>query len=101
MDFTLCFTNKEITPWAGMGLMKQMLDHMGFAATLASPEVDLPLPGSNRAYPPAQLMTQFMLSVWCGAVFPPFRAVLKSRSYAAMANFWIGVIPPSAMLGRS
>lgn len=34
-------------------------------------------------------------------VFPPFRAVLKSRSYAAMANFWIGVIPPSAMLGRS
>ena len=42
--------------------------------------------------------------LWLGEVawvFPPFRAVLKSRSYAAMANFWIGVIPPSAMLGRS
>lgn len=48
---------------------------------------------------------QGLLSVADGckghAVFPPFRAVLKSRSYAAMANFWIGVIPPSAMLGRS
>lgn len=94
MDFMLCFTDKEITPWAGMGLMKQMLDRMGFAATLASPEVDLPQPGSNRAYPPAQLMTQFMLSVWCGAKrfehaeVTRFDGVLgKLFGYERMANF--------------
>ncbi len=30
---------------------------------------DLPLPiqGSNRGYPPVQLLIQFMASVWCGA----------------------------------
>ena len=94
MDFTLCFTDKEITPWAGMGLMKQMLDHMGFAATLASPEVDLPLPGSNRAYTAAQLLTQFMLSAWCGAKrfehseVTRFDDVLgKLFGYERMANF--------------
>jgi hypothetical protein len=27
----------------------------------------LPQPASNRGYRPEQLMTQFMLSVWCGA----------------------------------
>ena len=27
----------------------------------------LPQPGSNRGYRPEQLITQFMLSVWCGA----------------------------------
>jgi len=31
MDFELAFTDKEITPWGGMALMKRMLDHLGFA----------------------------------------------------------------------
>jgi len=65
MDFELRFTDKEITAWGGMGLMKRMLDHMGFAAGLS--QSGLPQPGSNRGYPPEQLITQFMLSVWCGA----------------------------------
>jgi hypothetical protein len=34
-------------------------------------------------------------------VFSPFWEVIKSRAYAAMANFWIGVNPPNAMFGRS
>ena len=48
-----------------MAIMKRMLDHMGFDAALAAS--GLPQPGSNRGYAPAQLITQFMLSVWCGA----------------------------------
>ena len=28
MDFEWRFTDKEITAWGGMGLMKRMLDHM-------------------------------------------------------------------------
>ena len=31
MEFKLRFTEKEITAWGGMGLMKQMLDRIGFA----------------------------------------------------------------------
>jgi Transposase DDE domain group 1 len=48
-----------------MGLMKRMLGHLGFEAALA--QCGLPQPGSNRGYAPSQLITQFMLSVWCGA----------------------------------
>ena len=65
MDFELRFTDKEITAWGGMALMKRMLDHMEFGSALA--QAGLPEPGSNRGYAPEQLMTQFMLSVWCGA----------------------------------
>ena len=65
MEFDLRFTDKEITAWGGMGLMKRMLDHLGFEAALAA--AGLPQPGSNRGYLPEQLITQFMLSIWCGA----------------------------------
>ena len=65
MEFDLRFTDKEITAWGGMGLMKRMLDHLGFEPALAA--AGLPPPGSNRGYRPEQLITQFMLSVWCGA----------------------------------
>ena len=65
MNFELRFTDKEITAWGGMGLMKRMLDHMGFDEALM--QSGLPPPGSNRGYAPEQLITQFMLSVWCGA----------------------------------
>ena len=35
MSIDLRFTDKEITAWGGMGLMKRMLDHLGFDAALA------------------------------------------------------------------
>lgn len=65
MDFELRFTDKEITPWGGLSLLKRMLDHIGFDAALAGS--DLPQPQSNRGYRPEQLIVQFMLGVWCGA----------------------------------
>lgn len=65
MEFGLRFTDKEITAWGGMGLMKRMLDHLGFESAVTA--AGLPQPGSNRGYRPEQLITQFMLSVWCGA----------------------------------
>ena len=55
MEFDLRFTDKEITAWGGMGLMKRMLDHLGFDAALTSS--GLPQPGSNRGYRPEQLIT--------------------------------------------
>ena len=61
MEFDLRFTDKEITAWGGMGLMKRMLDHLGFKPALAP--AGLPQPGSDRGYRPDQLITQFMLSV--------------------------------------
>jgi hypothetical protein len=46
MDFELRFTDKEITAWAGMGLLKRMLDHMRFDTALSiagCPSPALPL----------------------------------------------------------
>ncbi|PTN10829.1 transposase [Nitrosomonas aestuarii] len=65
MGFELRFTDKEITALGGMGLMKRMLDRIGFQSAVKSCE--LPQPGSNRGYAPIQLLLQFMLPVWCGA----------------------------------
>lgn len=65
MSFELRFTDKEVTAWGGMGLMKRLLDHMDFDSALKLAE--LPQPGSNRGYRPEQLIIQFMLSIWCGA----------------------------------
>lgn len=65
MSVQLAFTDKEITPWGGMGLMKRLLDRIDFEAALR--RCGLPEPGSNRGYRPEQLIVQFMLSVWCGA----------------------------------
>ena len=65
MSFELGFTTKEITAWGGMGLMKRMLDRIGFNSAMEA--CGLPQQESNRGYSPIQLMVQFMLSIWCGA----------------------------------
>lgn len=59
------FTDKEVTPWAGMALLGKMLHSVDFNRVIQ----DLPLPeqGSNRGYSPEQLLVQFLVSVWCGA----------------------------------
>jgi hypothetical protein len=65
MDFKIEFTNKEITPWAGILLLKRMLDKMQFDDCLAN--LPMPVQGSNRGYSPIQLIKQFISSVWSGA----------------------------------
>ena len=65
MGYELQFSDREISAWGGMGLMKRMLNHIGFDSALRAS--GLPLPGSNRGYAPEHLILQFMLSVWCGA----------------------------------
>jgi len=32
MNFDLRFTDKEMTAWGGMAILKRMLDHLGFDA---------------------------------------------------------------------
>lgn len=92
MSLELRFTDKEITAWGGMALMKRMLDYLGFDNALA--QAGLPLPGSNRGYAPAQLITQFMISVWCGAnrfehgeVTRHDPVLKRIFGFARMANF--------------
>lgn len=65
MKIKIEFTDKEITPWGGIVLLKRMLDKIGFERVLS--DIDLPQPGSNSGYSPKQLVISFIVSVWCGA----------------------------------
>jgi len=64
-DIKIEFTDKEITPWGGLALLKKMMDKMSFIELLKSSP--LPAQGSNRGYDPVQIILQFIISIWCGA----------------------------------
>ena len=64
-DFSLACTDKEITSWSGLALLKHLGDRLGFFDHLS--HIGLPEPCSNRGYRPEQLLTQLLMSVWCGA----------------------------------
>jgi hypothetical protein len=59
------YTDKEITAHGGIVLLQKMMDKMSFFDFLKT--TPLPQPGSNRGYDPVQIITQFIISVWCGA----------------------------------
>lgn len=59
--FSVSFTEREVTAWGGLALLKQMLDSLAFRQAVASWE--LPAPGSNRGYDPVQLIEQSHHSV--------------------------------------
>ncbi|MCR6641775.1 MAG: IS1380 family transposase [Sporocytophaga sp.] len=66
MNFKIRYTNKEITPWSGMILIKRMIDKMGFRDVIKSCP-SLPESGSNRGYSSVDILETFFLSIWCGA----------------------------------
>lgn len=63
--FSVGFTDREVTAWGGVALLKRMLDSMDFRQAITG--WGLPEPGSNRGYPATQLVEQFIVSIWCGA----------------------------------
>lgn len=66
MEFDISYTDKEITPWGGMALLRQMLEKIGFKKVIEGC-ADLPLPKSNRGYPPSTIIESFLVSIWSGA----------------------------------
>ena len=61
--FTVGFSDREVTAWGGLALMKQMLDRLQFRE--AFPQFGVPEASSNRGYAPCQLIEQFIVSIWC------------------------------------
>lgn len=59
------FSDKKVTAWGGMKLMKDMLDGIGIKEFMRS--LDLPEKGSNRGYEPIQIIECFWTSIWIGA----------------------------------
>ncbi len=59
------YSDKQVTPYGGMSLMKRFIDQTGIREYLRG--VDLPQPGSNRGYAPEHIVESFWLSIWTGA----------------------------------
>lgn len=66
MGLKIEFTDKEITPWGGMILMKQLIEKTKINEVLE--RLPLPVQGSNRGYEPTQLIKNFWVSIWSGAI---------------------------------
>ncbi len=59
------YSDKQVTPFGGMSLMKRFLDQTNIREQLET--LNLPQPGSNRGYAPTHVIESFWLSIWTGA----------------------------------
>ena len=59
------FSDKKVTPFGGMSLMKRFVDKTGIEEFLQG--LDLPSPNSNRGYASTQVVLSFFLNIWTGA----------------------------------
>jgi Transposase DDE domain group 1 len=66
MELEIGYTDKEITPWGGMVLLRKMLEKINFSEALKSCP-DLPSPRSNRGYDAQTIIESFIVSIWGGA----------------------------------
>lgn len=64
-DFQVRFTDKPITPYAGIHPLHSFYKNCGLQDILNT--LDLPQPGSNRGYNPEELLEGFFISVILGA----------------------------------
>ena len=58
------YSDKPVTAFGGMRLMKDFVDKTEMLTKLA--ELDLPVGRSNRSYDPVKLIEAFMLNIWVG-----------------------------------
>ncbi len=59
------YSDKQVTPFGGMSLMKRFVDQTGIREYMSS--LDLPEPGSNHGYSPEHIIESFWLGIWTGA----------------------------------
>jgi hypothetical protein len=65
VNLPISYSDKKVTPFGGMCLMKRFLDQTGIGDHLIS--IDLPRTGSYRGYDPVQIIESFWLGLWTGA----------------------------------
>jgi len=65
VNLPIAYSDKKVTPFGGMSLMKRFIDQTGIREHMSS--IGLPQPGSNRGYDPVQVVESFWLGLWTGA----------------------------------
>jgi len=65
VNLTVEYSDKPVTAFGGMRLMKDFIDKIGVRPFLE--EQQLPQGGSNRSYDPVDVVEAFLLNIWIGA----------------------------------
>lgn len=65
MQIKVEYSDKKVTPWGGMVLMKDLWEQSNARSILET--LPLPQPHSNRGYSPVEILETFFVSIWCGA----------------------------------
>jgi len=60
-DLQIEYSDRDITPWGGMKLMKNLVDQTAIKAYLDT--LDLPEPGPNRVHDPINIIESLWVSV--------------------------------------
>lgn len=64
-SYSIEFTDRPISAWGGIHLMKEVLNKTRICEYLET--LSLPRPGSNRGYNPITIIKGFWVSIWLGA----------------------------------
>jgi len=64
-DLVIEYSDKKISAWGGMKLMKDLVDNTGIKSFMGA--LNLPRRGSNRSYFPLDIIESFWVSIWIGA----------------------------------
>ena len=89
--FDVKFTSREVSAWGGLALLKKMMDGMGVFQAIQS--LQLPMPGSNRGYAPAQLLEQMIVIIWCEANRFVHSDITRLDKTLARLFGWSGIPP--------
>lgn len=97
MALQIQFSDKQVSPWGGLILMKEILDKTGIRKKLS--ELNLPQSTSNNRIDSISIVESFFASVWIGATAFSQTAIIKSDSTVKEIFGW-SRIPSGTTFGR-
>lgn len=97
MSLTVEFSDKKVTPWGGLILMKELLDRTGIREKLRT--LGLPESQSNNSIDSLTIVESFFAAVWIGATAFSQTAVIKLDETVKEIFGWKR-IPSGTTFGR-
>jgi hypothetical protein len=92
------YTEKAVSPWGGMRLLKELIDRTGIHQQLQ--EEELPSPGSNRGYCASDVIESFWVSVWLGASRFAHSALMRYDEVLPEIFRWTKGVPSQSTYSR-
>lgn len=97
MNIEIEYSDKQVSPWGGLILMKQVLDKTGIREKLR--ELNLPQSKSNNSIESIAIVESFFASVWIGATAFSQTSIIKLDETVKQIFDWARV-PSGTTFGR-